>query len=146
MGEEFTIIRKPAPVTSPTLRDLLAVLFRQRRLALLSFYSNLFYRPWLWRFRTLVPGALGWGKCSQARRAGKWLSPSGGVITTAVSSWHLANCQLLIANCCLCFVVPPGQSPGKTPFCRFFITIRTASPNDYHSTRPDPLIWKKRFW
>ncbi len=39
MGEELTIIRKPAPVTSPTLRDLLAVLFRQRRLVLLSFIA-----------------------------------------------------------------------------------------------------------
>src|SRR5882672_6013957 len=39
MGEELTIIRKPAPVTSPTLRDLLAVMFRQRRLVLLSFIS-----------------------------------------------------------------------------------------------------------
>jgi uncharacterized protein involved in exopolysaccharide biosynthesis len=39
MGEELTIIRKPALVTSPTLRDLLAVLFRQRRLVLLSFMA-----------------------------------------------------------------------------------------------------------
>jgi glycosyltransferase involved in cell wall biosynthesis len=39
MGEELTIIRKPATVTSPTLRDLLAVLFRQRRLVLLSFMA-----------------------------------------------------------------------------------------------------------
>ena len=37
MGEELTIIRKPATATSPTMRDLLAVLFRQRRLALVSF-------------------------------------------------------------------------------------------------------------
>ena len=37
MGEELTIIRKPVPASSPTLRDLLAVLFRQRRLASLSF-------------------------------------------------------------------------------------------------------------
>ena len=34
MGEELTIIRKPVPAISPTMRDLLAVLFRQRRLAL----------------------------------------------------------------------------------------------------------------
>jgi uncharacterized protein involved in exopolysaccharide biosynthesis len=39
MGEELTIIRKPVPITSPTLRDLLAVLFRQKRLALLSFWA-----------------------------------------------------------------------------------------------------------
>ena len=40
MGEELTIIRKPAPVTSPTLLlDLLAVLFGQRRLVLLSFIA-----------------------------------------------------------------------------------------------------------
>jgi uncharacterized protein involved in exopolysaccharide biosynthesis len=37
MGEELTIIRKPAPETSPTLRDILAVVFRQRRLGLTSF-------------------------------------------------------------------------------------------------------------
>jgi uncharacterized protein involved in exopolysaccharide biosynthesis len=37
MGEELTILRKPAPVIAPTLRDLLAVLFRQGRLALVSF-------------------------------------------------------------------------------------------------------------
>ena len=39
MGEELTIIRKPVPATSPTLRDLLAVVFRQRRLAFLSFMA-----------------------------------------------------------------------------------------------------------
>ena len=37
MAEELTILRKPAPVISPTARDLLAVLFRQGRLALVSF-------------------------------------------------------------------------------------------------------------
>jgi len=37
MGEELTILRKPAPVIAPTLRDLLAVLFRQSRLLLVSF-------------------------------------------------------------------------------------------------------------
>ncbi len=37
MGEELTIIRKPLPVIAPTLRDVLAVLFRQGRLALVSF-------------------------------------------------------------------------------------------------------------
>jgi len=37
MGEELTILRKPAPVIAPTLRDLLAVLFRQSRLILVSF-------------------------------------------------------------------------------------------------------------
>jgi len=37
MGEELAILRKPVPVTSPTLRDLLAVLFRQGRLALVFF-------------------------------------------------------------------------------------------------------------
>ena len=42
MGEELTIVRKPAPVAAPTLRDLLAVLFRQRRLALLSFVAIFF--------------------------------------------------------------------------------------------------------
>jgi uncharacterized protein involved in exopolysaccharide biosynthesis len=41
MGEELTIIRKPVPETSPTLRDLLAVLFRQGRLVLLSFIAVL---------------------------------------------------------------------------------------------------------
>ena len=39
MGEELTIIRKPVPAISPTMRDLLAVLFRQRRLALFSFIA-----------------------------------------------------------------------------------------------------------
>lgn len=39
MGEELTIIRKPVTASSPTLRDLLAVVFRQRRLALLSFIA-----------------------------------------------------------------------------------------------------------
>ncbi len=39
MGEELTIIRKPVPAISPTMRDLLAVLFRQRRLALISFMA-----------------------------------------------------------------------------------------------------------
>ena len=39
MGEELTIIRRPAPETSPTLRDLLAVVFRQSRLVLLSFIA-----------------------------------------------------------------------------------------------------------
>lgn len=39
MGEELTIIRKPVPAPSPTLRDLLAVFFRQRRLASLSFMT-----------------------------------------------------------------------------------------------------------
>ena len=39
MGEELTIIRKPVPAIAPTMRDLLAVLFRQRRLALVSFMA-----------------------------------------------------------------------------------------------------------
>ena len=39
MGEELTIIRKPVPTISPTMRDLLAALFRQRRLALASFIA-----------------------------------------------------------------------------------------------------------
>lgn len=39
MGEELTIVRKPVPETAPTLRDLLAVMFRQRRLALISFFA-----------------------------------------------------------------------------------------------------------
>jgi uncharacterized protein involved in exopolysaccharide biosynthesis len=39
MAEELTIIRKPVPAISPTMRDLLAVLFRQRRLALISFVA-----------------------------------------------------------------------------------------------------------
>jgi capsular polysaccharide biosynthesis protein len=37
MGEELAIIRKPVTAPSPTMRDLLAVLFRQRRLGLISF-------------------------------------------------------------------------------------------------------------
>lgn len=37
MGEELTIIRRPVPAITPTMRDLLAVLFRQRRLAWISF-------------------------------------------------------------------------------------------------------------
>jgi uncharacterized protein involved in exopolysaccharide biosynthesis len=37
MGEELTILRKPAPAPTPTIRDLLAVLFRQRSLAFGSF-------------------------------------------------------------------------------------------------------------
>lgn len=40
MAEELTIIRKPVPAISPTMRDLLAVLFRQRRLALFSFMAT----------------------------------------------------------------------------------------------------------
>ena len=39
MAEELTIIRKPVPAISPTMRDLLAVLFRLRRLALVSFMA-----------------------------------------------------------------------------------------------------------
>ncbi len=39
MAEELTIIRKPVPPISPTMRDLLAVLFRQRRLALITFMA-----------------------------------------------------------------------------------------------------------
>ena len=39
MGEELTIIRRPVAVTAPTLRDLLAVIFRQRRLASLAFVA-----------------------------------------------------------------------------------------------------------
>ena len=41
MGEELTIIRKPVPAISPTMRDLLAVMFRQRRLALSLLYGDL---------------------------------------------------------------------------------------------------------
>ncbi|HEV2730963.1 MAG TPA: hypothetical protein VGV15_13095 [Terriglobales bacterium] len=37
MAEELSIFRKPAPVPAPTLRDIAAVLFRQRRLWLISF-------------------------------------------------------------------------------------------------------------
>lgn len=40
MAEELTIIRKPVPAISPTMRDLLAVLFRQRRLAWISFMAT----------------------------------------------------------------------------------------------------------
>ncbi|MGA9812176.1 MAG: hypothetical protein WBQ64_05330 [Terriglobales bacterium] len=40
MAEELTIIRKPVPAISPTMRDLLAVLFRQRRLAWISFLTT----------------------------------------------------------------------------------------------------------
>ncbi|MGH9503536.1 MAG: GumC family protein [Terriglobales bacterium] len=39
MSEELTIIRRPAAPISPTMRDLLAVVFRQRRLALISFMA-----------------------------------------------------------------------------------------------------------
>ena len=41
MGEELAIIRKPTPVPTPTMRDLLAVLFRQRRLSFGSFTAVL---------------------------------------------------------------------------------------------------------
>ena len=41
MGEELTIIRKPTPAPTPTMRDLLAVLFRQRRLGFSSFAAVL---------------------------------------------------------------------------------------------------------
>jgi len=37
MPEDHIVVRKPAPAPSPTLRDVLAVLFRQRRLVLVSF-------------------------------------------------------------------------------------------------------------
>ena len=37
MGEELTILQKPALASSPSLRDLAAVLFRQKRLVVLSF-------------------------------------------------------------------------------------------------------------
>lgn len=37
MGEEIAIIRQPVSAGTPTLRDLAAVLFRQRRLGLVSF-------------------------------------------------------------------------------------------------------------
>src|SRR5438445_8486917 len=37
MAEELSIVRKPAPVPAPTLRDIGAVLFRQRRLWTISF-------------------------------------------------------------------------------------------------------------
>jgi uncharacterized protein involved in exopolysaccharide biosynthesis len=41
MGEELAIIRKPTPAPTPTMRDLLAVLFRQRRLSFGSFTAVL---------------------------------------------------------------------------------------------------------
>lgn len=37
MGDELTIIRRPVAAVSPTMRDVFAVLFRQRRLGLISF-------------------------------------------------------------------------------------------------------------
>src|SRR5205807_4118701 len=37
MAEELSIVRKPALVPAPTLRDIAAVLFRQRRLWTISF-------------------------------------------------------------------------------------------------------------
>src|SRR2546427_11010356 len=37
MAEELSIVRKPAPVPAPTLRDIAAVLFRQHRLWTISF-------------------------------------------------------------------------------------------------------------
>ena len=39
MGEELTIIRKPVAASAPTMRDLFAVLFRQRRIGLISFLT-----------------------------------------------------------------------------------------------------------
>ena len=39
MGEELTIIRRPVAASAPTMRDLFAVLFRQRRLGLISFMT-----------------------------------------------------------------------------------------------------------
>jgi len=39
MGEELAIVRRPVAAPPPTLRDLVAVLFRQRRLALVSFVA-----------------------------------------------------------------------------------------------------------
>ena len=39
MGEELTMIRRPVPQSSPTMRDLLSVMFRQRGLGLLSFVT-----------------------------------------------------------------------------------------------------------
>ncbi|MGH9540231.1 MAG: GumC family protein, partial [Terriglobales bacterium] len=39
MAEELTIIRKPAMAPSPTMRDLFAVFFRQRRLGVSSFVA-----------------------------------------------------------------------------------------------------------
>jgi len=41
MAEEISIIRKTASAPSPTLRDLVAVVFRQRRLMLISFAAIL---------------------------------------------------------------------------------------------------------
>jgi hypothetical protein len=40
MGEELTIVRKLVPAPSPTMRDLLAVVFRQCRLAVLCFVGS----------------------------------------------------------------------------------------------------------
>ena len=40
MGEELTIIRKPVPTNSPTMRDLMGVIFRQKRLFTLSFVAT----------------------------------------------------------------------------------------------------------
>jgi uncharacterized protein involved in exopolysaccharide biosynthesis len=42
MAEELSIIRRPASVPSPTPRDLLAIVFRQRRLMLVSFTAIFF--------------------------------------------------------------------------------------------------------
>jgi len=42
MPEELRIIPRSAHVPSPTLRDLLSVVFRQRRLALISFAAVFF--------------------------------------------------------------------------------------------------------
>lgn len=39
MGEELTIIRRPVAASAPTMRDLFAVLFRQRRIGLISFLT-----------------------------------------------------------------------------------------------------------
>lgn len=41
MAEEFSVIRPASPAASPTLRDLLGVLFRQRRTVLISFVGIL---------------------------------------------------------------------------------------------------------
>jgi succinoglycan biosynthesis transport protein ExoP len=38
MGDELTVLPRPARVPSPTPRDLLAIFFRQRRLVLVSFF------------------------------------------------------------------------------------------------------------
>ncbi len=40
MADELMILRKPAPETSPTLRDLLAVVFRQKNLAVCVFVAT----------------------------------------------------------------------------------------------------------